>query len=72
MVGRDLGPRRSESVDAYLRGNRALAEIALLAVVGGVFWDALDGALWTDHHLLAGLVASVIVVMLTVALDAET
>ena len=71
MVRRDSGPRRSESVDAYLRGTRVLAAIALLALVGGVLSDALEGRFWADHPLLAGLVASVIVVMLTVALVNE-
>jgi hypothetical protein len=68
MVRRDSGPRRSASVDAYLRGTRGLAAIALLALVGGVVSDALERTFWTDHPLLAGLVASVIVVMFTVAL----
>ncbi len=71
MIRRDLGPRRSKSVDAYLRGTRVLAAIALLALVGGVLSDALEDRFWTDHSLLAGLVASVIVVMLTVALVNE-
>ena len=71
MAHRDSGPRRSASVDAYLRGTRALAAIALLALVGGVLSDALERRFWTDHALLAGLVASVIVVMLTVALVNE-
>ena len=71
MIRRDPGPRRSKSVDAYLRGTRALAAIALLALVGGVLSDAYEGRFWTDHSLLAGLVASVIVVMLTVALVNE-
>jgi len=68
MVRRDSGPRRSASVDAYLRGTRGLAAIALLALIGGVVSDALERTFWTDHPLLAGLVASVIVVMFTVAL----
>ena len=71
MVRRDSGPRRSESVDAYLRGTRALAAIALFALVGGVLSDAFAGRFWADHALLAGLVASVIVVMLTVGLVNE-
>jgi predicted nucleic acid-binding protein len=71
MVRPDSGPRRSESVDAYLRGTRVLAAVALLALVGGVLSDALDGRAWAGHPLLAGLVASVIVVMLTVALVNE-
>ena len=71
MIRRASGPRRSRSVDSYLRGTRALAAIALLALVGAVLWDALAGGFWADHALLAGLVASVIVVMLTVALVNE-
>jgi hypothetical protein len=71
MLGRDSGPRRSDSVDAYLRGTRALAALALLALIGGVVSDALAGGFWADHPLLAGLASSVIVVMLTVALVNE-
>src|SRR5579859_8050243 len=71
MARRDSAPRRSESVDAYLHGTRSLAAIALLALVGSVLSDALAGRFWADLSLLAGLVASVIVVMLTVALVNE-
>ena len=71
MARRDSGPRRSRSVDAYLRGTRALAAIALLALVGGVLSDALEERFWADHALLAALVASLIVVILTVALVNE-
>src|ERR1700747_1727638 len=62
---RDSGPRRSNSVDHYLRGT------CLVALVGGVLSDALQDTFWIDHPLLAGLVASLIVVMLTVALVNE-
>jgi hypothetical protein len=71
MVRHQSGPRRSESVDVYLRGTRALAAIALLALVGGVLSDALAGRFWANHALLAGLVASLIVVMLTIGLVNE-
>jgi hypothetical protein len=71
MSRHDSGPRRSQSVDAYLRGTRALAVVALLALVGGVVSDALARSFWAAHSLLAGLVASVIVVMLTVGLVNE-
>lgn len=67
----DLGPRRSDSVDEYRRRTRALAALALLALVGGIVSDALAGSFWARHSLLGGLVASVIVVMLTVALVNE-
>lgn len=71
MARRNTGPRRSESVDAYLRGTRALAALALVALVGGVLSDVLAGRFWSRHALLAGLVASLIVVMLTLALVNE-
>jgi hypothetical protein len=71
VVRHDSGPRRSESVDAYLWGTRALAALALFALIGGVLSDALAGNFWTHHALLAGLASSVIVVMLTVALVNE-
>ena len=71
MVRRDSGPRRTESVDAYLWGTRALAALALLALIGGVLSDAVDGSFWSHHALLAGLASDVIVVMLTVALVNE-
>jgi len=71
MARQESGPRRSGSVDGYLRGTRVLAAIALLAFVGGVLWDVLDGRFWADHALLAGLVSSLIVVMLTIGLVNE-
>jgi hypothetical protein len=54
-----------------VRATRALAALALLAFAGGIVSDALAGSFWSDHPLLAGLAASVIVVMLTVALVNE-
>jgi hypothetical protein len=71
MAQRLSGPHRSDSVESYLRGTRALAALALLALLGGVASDALEGSFWADHPLLAGLAASLIVVMLTVALVNE-
>ena len=62
------GPRRSESIDAYLPGTRALAGLALLRLAGGVVSDALPLSVWAKHSPLAGPGSSVIVVMLSVAL----
>jgi hypothetical protein len=45
--------------------------VALLALGGAVLWDVLAERFWADNALLAGLVASVIVVMLTVGLVNE-
>lgn len=68
MARHDPGPRRSESVESYLRETRVIAAVALLALIGGVVSDGLAGRFWDRHALLASLVASVIVVMLSVAL----
>jgi hypothetical protein len=40
----------------------------VLALIGGMVSDALEGRFWSRHALLAGLVASVLAVMLSVAL----
>jgi hypothetical protein len=65
------GPHRSQSLDAYLRQNRLFAVLAVAALVGGVVSDGTSGAFWTRHTLLASLVASVIVVMLSIAVINE-
>ena len=65
------GPRRSVSIDSYLRETRAIAGVALLALVAGVVSDALAPGFWAHHALLAGLTSSVLTVVLTVALVNE-
>src|SRR4029077_4737998 len=50
---------------------RVLAAVALLALVGAIVSDVVGGDFWARHTLLAGLVASVIVVMLSVAVINE-
>jgi hypothetical protein len=67
MRRRDAGPRRSTSVDALLRSTRILAIVALLALAAAIASDLVEDDFWSRHALLAGLVASVIVVMLSVA-----
>jgi hypothetical protein len=64
-------PRRSESVESYRRETRAIAALALLALVAGVVSDALAAHFWGHHALLADLASSAIVVMLSVALVSE-
>jgi hypothetical protein len=65
------GPRRTASVDAYLRQTRLIALIALAALVAGVISDFADGNFWRHHSLLAGLVSDVLVVMLSAAVFNE-
>jgi hypothetical protein len=64
-------PRRSRSVDALLLRPRFLAILALVVLVGAVVSDEVDGSFWLRHALLASLVGSVIVVMLSVAVINE-
>src|SRR6476660_2698787 len=71
MRRHEVGPRRSQSVDAVLRSTRLLAIVALLALAGGIVSDVVGGSFWARHALLASLAASVIIVMLTVAVINE-
>jgi hypothetical protein len=71
MRRRDAGPRRSQSVDALVRGTRVLAVVALVLLAAGIVSDLVEGSFWARHTLLAGLTASVIVVMLSVAVINE-
>src|SRR5439155_4960244 len=71
MRRRLQGPRRARSVKSQLLHTRIMAILALLAVVGGVMSDVTSDRFWERHALLAGLAASVIVVMLSVAIINE-
>ena len=48
-----------------------LAIVALLALAGGIVSDVVGGSFWVRHALLASLAASVIIVMLSVAVINE-
>jgi hypothetical protein len=65
------GPRRSQSVNSYLLLNRLFAVLALAALAGGIVSDDTSGRFWARHTLLASLVASVIVVMISVVVINE-
>jgi hypothetical protein len=68
---RSSGPRRSESVESYLRQTRAAAALALLALAAAIASEQFAEHLWVRHPLLAGLASSAIVVMLSVAVVNE-
>jgi hypothetical protein len=70
-MGRRRGPRRAQSVKSYLCQTRLLAILALIALAAGVVSDTAYEDFWVRHAVLAGLVASVIVVMLSVAVVNE-
>jgi len=65
------GPRRTRSVDAYLRQTRLIAIFALAALIAGVVSDFTNGDFWRRHSLLAGLASSILVVMLSAAVINE-
>jgi hypothetical protein len=67
MSLRPSAPRRSDSVESYLRQTRAGAAVALLALAAAIVSEQFAEHLWVHHPLLAGLVSSAIVVMLSVA-----
>jgi len=71
MRRHEVGPRRSQSVEAFLRSTRLLAIAALLALVGGIASDVVAAGFWSRHTLLASLTANVIIVLLTVAVINE-
>jgi hypothetical protein len=71
MRRHEVGPRHSQSVDALVRRTRVLAIVALLALAAGIVSDLVDADFWARHALLAGLTASLIIVMLTVAVVNE-
>jgi hypothetical protein len=58
-------------VNSYLWETRAVAAAAVLALIGGIVSDTVERGFWDRHGLVAGLVSSLIVVMLTVALVNE-
>jgi hypothetical protein len=65
------GPRRARSVQSYLRQTRIVAILALAAFAGGLVSDVTNESFWEHHALLNSLAASVIVVMLSVAVINE-
>ena len=71
MAHHDQGPRRSSSIKSYLVETRVLAALALLGLAAGVVLDEVTRSFWARNALLAGLVSSLIVVMLSVAVVNE-
>ena len=63
----DHGPYRSTSINSYLVETRILGVVALLVLVAGVVLDVVTRNFWARNALLAGLLSSLIVVMLSAA-----
>jgi len=67
MARRTVGPRRSDSLRTYVRTTRIIGGLSVLILAGAVVWDIVSDAFWVRHTLFTGLVASLIVVAVTVA-----
>lgn len=65
------GPRRARSIRSYLRRTRLAAFGALLVLVAALVSDFTDDGVWARHALLTGIVASVLVVLVSVAVINE-
>jgi hypothetical protein len=71
MARHDLAPRRSASIESYVLQTRVIGAVAVLLLVVAVVSDRLNGSFWDHHALLADLVASLLVVGLSVAVVNE-
>ena len=67
MARRIVGPRRSDSTRTYARTTRIIGVISLLVLVGALAWDLVNDEFWLRHTLFTALVASLLVVAVTVA-----
>jgi hypothetical protein len=67
MVRHTVGPRRTDSGRTYKRATRIVGILSLLVLTGAIAWDFADDEFWVRHTLISGLVASLLVVAVTVA-----
>jgi hypothetical protein len=65
------GPRRARTVETYLRHTRAMAILVVVAVITSVASDLTGVTFWERRALVTNLVASVLVVMVSVAVINE-
>jgi hypothetical protein len=67
MARRTVGPRRTDSLRTYVRATRIIGGLSVLVLCGAIVWDVADDQFWSHHALFTSLVASLIVVGVTVA-----
>jgi len=67
MTSRTIGPRRSDSPRTYVRSTRIIGGLSVLVFAGAVVWDLVNDEFWSRHALFTSLIASLIVVAVTVA-----
>ncbi len=62
-----MGPRRTDSLRAYVRATRIIGGISVLVLSAAIVWDLANDRFWARHTLVASIVASLIVVAVTAA-----
>ena len=67
MPRRAVGPRRTDSLSAYVRATRIIGAVSVVVLVGAIVWDVANDRFWSRHALFTSLVASLIVVVVTAA-----
>jgi hypothetical protein len=67
MARHPVGPRRDDSGRTYVRVTRIIGGVSVLVLAGAIAWDLADDAFWVRHTLFTSLIASLIVVAVTVA-----
>jgi hypothetical protein len=67
MARHAVGPRRTDSLETYLRATRVVGGVSVLVLCGAIVWDLVDDGFWSRHALFTGLLSSLIVVGVTVA-----
>jgi hypothetical protein len=67
MARHAVGPRRTDSHRTYVRAGRIVGGLSVLVVSGAIVWDLVDDGFWSRHSLFTSIVASLVVVAVTVA-----
>jgi hypothetical protein len=67
MARHSVGPRRGDSLRAYVLAARIIGGLSLLVLAGAIAWDLANDGFWSRHTLFTSLVASLIVVAVTAA-----
>jgi hypothetical protein len=67
MARHAVGPRRTDSLETYVRATRIIGGLSVFVLFGAIAWDLANDGFWSRHTLFASLVASLIVVAVTAA-----
>src|SRR5580704_7685736 len=67
MARHSVGPRRTNSFQAYVRAPRIIGAVSVLVLCGALAWDLADDRFWSRHALFTSIVASLLVVAVTAA-----